>query len=39
MLTREIMALALLGISWVTAFMVALDALIDFRAMRSLLNQ
>lgn len=39
MLTREIMGLALLGISWMTAFMVALDALIDFRAMRALLNE
>ncbi|MFT3711889.1 MAG: hypothetical protein QM817_29975 [Archangium sp.] len=38
MLTREMMGIALLGISWMTAFMVALDALIDFRAMRALLK-
>jgi hypothetical protein len=37
MLTRELMGSALLGIAWITAFMVALDALIDFRAMRALL--
>ena len=33
MLSRELMGLALLGLSWVTAAMVALDALIDARAM------
>lgn len=34
MLSRELMATALLGLSWLTALMVALDALIDARAMR-----
>jgi hypothetical protein len=38
MLTRELMGSALLCIAWVTAFMVALDALIDFRAVRALLR-
>lgn len=33
MLTRELMGMALLGLSWVTALLVALDALIDARAM------
>lgn len=33
MLTRELMGMALLGLSWVTAVMVALDALVDARAM------
>ena len=33
MLTREVMGVALLGLAWVTAAMVALDALIDARAM------
>ena len=37
MLQPEWMGLALLGISWVTALMVALDALIDVRALRRLL--
>ena len=33
MLSRELMGMALLGLAWVTAIMVALDALIDARAM------
>lgn len=33
MLTRELMGMALLTLAWVTASMVALDALIDARAM------
>ncbi len=33
MLTRELMGSALLVLAWVTAFMVALDALIDAKAM------
>lgn len=33
MLSRELMASALLALSWITAFMIALDALIDMRAM------
>jgi hypothetical protein len=33
MLSRELMASALLALSWITAFMIALDALIDARAM------
>ncbi len=33
MLTREVMGLALLGLAWLTAAMIALDALIDARAM------
>lgn len=37
MLRPEWMGLALLGISWVTALMVALDAFIDVRALRRLL--
>lgn len=38
MLTREMMGLALLGISWVTGFMIALDASIDLRSMLALLR-
>lgn len=37
MLTREMMGLALLGISWMTGLMIVLDALIDVRSMRALL--
>lgn len=33
MLTRELMGMALLGLAWVTAIMIALDALVDARAM------
>jgi len=39
MLTRELMGTALLGLSWVTAVMVALDALIDARSMRQRLGE
>ncbi len=39
MLTREVMGLALLGLAWVTALMVALDALIDARAMLQRLGE
>lgn len=39
MLSRELMGLALLGLAWVTAAMVALDALIDARAMRRRLSE
>jgi hypothetical protein len=35
MLSRELMASALLGLSWLTALMIALDALIDVRTWRS----
>ena len=38
MLTREMRGLALLGISWVTGFMIALDASIDLRSMLALLR-
>lgn len=39
MIQPEWMGLALLGIAWVTAFMIAIDALIDARAMRARLAQ
>jgi hypothetical protein len=39
MIKPEWMALALLAVSWVTAFMVALDALIDVRAWLGRLSQ
>lgn len=39
MLSREVMGLALLGLAWITAFMIALDALIDARAMWRRLSQ
>jgi hypothetical protein len=39
MLTREMMGLALLGLAWITAIMVALDALIDARAMLRRLSE
>ena len=38
MLTREMMGVALLGLAWFTALMIALDALIDARAMLRRLN-
>ncbi len=38
MLTRELMGSALLGLSWLTALLVVLDALIDARSMRARLR-
>jgi hypothetical protein len=38
MLSRELMGLALLGLSWMTGLMIALDALIDARSFRALLR-
>lgn len=39
MLTNELMGLALLGIAWVTCFMIMLDAFIDVRAMAARLSR
>lgn len=39
MLSRELMATALLALAWITAFMIALDALIDARAMLRRLSE
>lgn len=39
MLTRELMGSALLGLSWLTATLVALDAAIDVRALLKLLSK